>query len=167
MAKQTKSQKKQSGKIKRTIGWFKPTTRLKGMLLFSLVFASIGGGILIYNSYAYTYTRSFPANTMQSVSKGHCRMQYTGGNYLGVAYVKTRIRSDIAGRRCWGSVIVWATNGSTAGTTTPEWTSTWSSTSWSGWSSAHVGPIAYFKRGDLAIENVETGNVDHYLFTIY
>ncbi len=163
MAKQTKSQKKQSGKIKRTIGWFKPTTRLKGMLLFALVFAIIGGGILIYNSYAYNYTRSFPAHTMQTVRKGHCIMEYTGGTYLGVAYTKVRVRSEVAGKRCQIHAYVWATNGNSITTYGPGW----NSTSWSGWTSATLGPIAYFKIGKAYIRNLETGDSDTYNFSVY
>lgn len=51
--------KKSNSKIKNAIGWFKPTTPAKGMLLFAIVFVVIGGSYMAYNSYAsnnYAYS---------------------------------------------------------------------------------------------------------------
>ncbi len=48
----TKSKANQPGRIKRAVRWLKPTSPLKGMVLFALIFGVIAGGYYAYQSFA-------------------------------------------------------------------------------------------------------------------
>jgi hypothetical protein len=50
----TKKSAKSSNKLKRTLGWLKPTSTKQGALLFAIIFAIIGGSYMAYNSFAST-----------------------------------------------------------------------------------------------------------------
>lgn len=47
--------KKKVSKLSKTINWLKPTSPAKGMLLFAIVFAVVGGALYLYKSQAATY----------------------------------------------------------------------------------------------------------------
>lgn len=169
MPKTKVSKKKQPSRVKNAASWLKPTTPLRGLLLFAIVFGLAGGAYTLKRSlaatltYDNTYNKRFASWSVQPAQKGHCHIEYTGGNYLGVAIVKARIRSDFAGRRCSAHLFVdgWSNYGNFANIPS------WSNTSWSSWYSTSVGPTVYFRSGQVQLTNVETGHYDIYKFTIY
>lgn len=56
---------KKSSKLQKFTSWLRPTSPLKGMLLFAIVFAVIGGSYLAFKSFAVTYPPSGTSNTDQ------------------------------------------------------------------------------------------------------
>src|SRR5438477_12556857 len=66
--------KKQS-KTRQVLNCLKPTSPAKGMLLFAIVFAVIGGSYLAYKSFAAAanpYPCPAPQPTIQAFSTGNC-----------------------------------------------------------------------------------------------
>lgn len=70
------SKKKKSTKSKKLINWLRPSSPAKGMLLFALVFAVLGGGYMTYRSFAFTYS-NHSATAWSSV---YGDINKTGGN---------------------------------------------------------------------------------------
>ncbi len=155
---------KNKNKVRKALGWFKPTTRLKGMLLFALVFAVVGGGILIYKSYAFTWKITIQANTIYYGSIDHCRMEYMGGNYLGGAYTKARVKSITAGKHCQIGIVSVTAKAGGQHTHLPPVSH---STSWSPWYQAYLGPPASFWVGLVRIVNVDAKKYHDVYFMIY
>ncbi len=75
----TKRTNKNQSKVKRALNWFKPTTPLKGMLLFALVFAIGGGSYYVSKSHAATATYTETA-TQLTLSNGASLVKETKGS---------------------------------------------------------------------------------------
>lgn len=77
---------KKLSKSKKILKWFKPTSPLKGMLLFAVVFAVVGGSYMAYKSFAATCTQY----NFSYGSRGYCvadiqGMLKTGHGYNNIA----------------------------------------------------------------------------------
>ncbi|MGZ6005487.1 MAG: hypothetical protein ACXWLH_05055 [Candidatus Saccharimonadales bacterium] len=111
------STKKKNRRFSRISGWLKPSSASKTMVLFVMVFGILAGGYMMKSSFAASCSDSsqdvsISYNTINHYAcKGHCHVQYGGGDYLGLSYTKARVYSSVAGRTCKLKLEVYSRNG--------------------------------------------------------
>lgn len=89
-------QKKQQSKLKRTLGWFKPTSPTKGALLFAIAFVVIGGGYAAYHAFAQTlYVRHGTAD-FDCYKSNHCYIDIEDPDGSKKYYAVAQIRPTLS-----------------------------------------------------------------------